>query len=211
MPKNNREIRQIRFEIRAAENEQHGTHLIGLPIVYGQVIQYGWRREVIDAGAVDGETDLTDVPFLIGHNTSMVPLARSRNNNENSTMQLTVAEDGMDIRADLDIERNATAAETYSAVDRGDIDGMSFMFTIDGDEWEDLESDHPTRRITRIGKVFETSLVTWPAYQQTSVETAARDRAALESARAALESARAEAEAEARATKRAEILEMLNF
>ena len=83
---NKREVRQLTFEVRAAENEQHGTHLIGLTIVYGQVIQYGWRREVIDPGAVDENTDLTDVPFLIGHNTSMVPLARSRNNNENSTM-----------------------------------------------------------------------------------------------------------------------------
>ena len=74
---NKREIRQLRFEVRAEQNEQHGTHLIGLPIVYGQVIQYGWRREVIDPGAVDENTDLTDVPFLIGHNTSMVPLALS--------------------------------------------------------------------------------------------------------------------------------------
>lgn len=204
---------QFGFEVErrdAGDGDRAVGRITGKPIVFERRTNLGPFDEIISAGALD-ETDLRDVALLVNHNTDMVPLARSRNNNENSTMQLTVAEDGMDIRADLDIERNATAAETYSAVDRGDIDGMSFMFTIDGDEWEDLESDHPTRRITRIGKVFETSLVTWPAYQQTSVETAARDRAALESARAALESARATAEAEARATKRAEILEMLNF
>ena len=75
---NKKEIRSLTFEVRAEENEQHGAHLVGKPIVYGQVIQYGWRREVIDPGAVDADTDLKDVRFLIGHNTSMVPLARSR-------------------------------------------------------------------------------------------------------------------------------------
>ena len=106
---NKREIRQMNFEVRAEENQDHGTHLVGMAIVYGQVIQYGWRREVIDAGAVDGKTDLKDVRFLIGHNRSMVPLARSRNNNENSTMQLKPVENGLEIRVDLDIENNQDA------------------------------------------------------------------------------------------------------
>ena len=175
MPRNNREIRQIRFEIRAEENEQHGTHLIGLPIVYGQVIQYGWRREVIDAGAVDGETDLTDVPFLIGHNTSMVPLARSRNNNENSTMQLKRVENGLEIRVDLDTENNLDAKKLYSAVKRGDITGMSFMFTVDKSMWEDEDSDNPLRRIMHIAKVFEVSAVAFPAYDQTKLQAAGKD------------------------------------
>ena len=207
--------RAFKFDLSAEKRQAEDTQekvvgrIQGRPIVYEQRTNLGPFDEIISAGALD-DADLRDVALLVNHNTAMVPLARSRNNNEN-TMQLTVVEEGMDIRADLDIERNATASETYSAVDRGDIDGMSFMFTIDGEAWEDLESEHPTRRITRINKVFETSLVTWPAYQQTSVETEARDRAALESARAALESARAEAEAEARAAKAAEIREKLNF
>lgn len=188
MPKNNREIRQIRFEIRAAENEQHGTHLIGLPIVYGQVIQYGWRREVIDAGAVDGETDLTDVPFLIGHNTSMVPLARSRNNNENSTMQLKRVENGLEIRVDLDTENNLDAKKLYSAVKRGDITGMSFMFKVDKSMWEDEDSDNPLRRIMHIAKVFEVSAVAFPAYDQTKLQAAGKDPT-LESDEDPLESA----------------------
>lgn len=188
MPTNNREIRQIRFEIRAAENEQHGTHLIGLPIVYGQVIQYGWRREVIDAGAVDGETDLTDVPFLIGHNTSMVPLARSRNNNENSTMQLKRVENGLEIRVDLDTENNLDAKKLYSAVKRGDITGMSFMFTVDKSMWEDEDSDNPLRRIMHIAKVFEVSAVAFPAYDQTKLQAAGKDPT-LESDEDPLESA----------------------
>lgn len=172
---NKREVRQLTFEVRAAENEQHGTHLIGLPIVYGQVIQYGWRREVIDPGAVDEETDLTDVPFLIGHNTSMVPLARSRNNNENSTMQLKRVEKGLEIRVDLDTENNQDAKKLYSAVKRGDITGMSFMFTVNKSMWEDEDSDNPLRRIMHIEKVFEVSAVAFPAYDETKLQAAGKD------------------------------------
>ena len=64
---------------------------------------------------------------------------------------------------------------------------MSFMFTIDGEEWEDLETDHPTRRIKSIGQVFEVSAVTFPAYEAT--EISARNKEALDSAKAALDSA----------------------
>lgn len=146
--------------------------------------------------------------LLVNHDTNGLPLARSRNNNANSSMQLSPDADGMEIRADLDIDRNAEAMAAYSAIERGDVDGMSFMFTIDGFEWEDLESEHPTRKITKIGRVFETSIVTWPAYEATTVE--ARDVAALESARAALESARADAAAEERSRKLDEIAKKID-
>ena len=143
---------------------------------------------MIDAGAVDGETDLTDVPFLIGHNTSMVPLARSRNNNDNSTMQLKRVENGLEIRVDLDTENNLDAKKLYSAVKRGDITGMSFMFTVDKSMWEDEDSDNPLRRIMHIAKVFEVSAVAFPAYDQTKLQAAGKDPT-LESDEDPLESA----------------------
>ena len=174
---NKREIRNMTFEVRAEENEQHGAHLTGMPIVYGQTIQYGWRREVIDQGAVDAMTDLKDVRFLIGHNTSMVPLARSRNNNENSTMQLIPTERGMEIRVDLDIENNQDARTLYSAVKRGDITGMSFMFTVDKSIWMEEDSENPLRRIAHIDKVFEVSAVDFPAYDSTKLQAAGQDLA----------------------------------
>ena len=175
---NKREVRKMLFEVRAEENKMnHKASLVGLPIVYGQVIQYGWRREVIDPGAVDENTDLTDVPFLIGHVTSMVPLARSRNNNENSTMQLKRVENGLEIRVDLDIENNQDAKTLYSAVKRGDITGMSFMFTVDKSMWEDEDSDNPIRRIMHIDKVFEVSAVAFPAYDETKLQAASKDPA----------------------------------
>ena len=185
-----KEIRTFNFEVRAEEDER-GHILTGAPIVYGARTDLGWYDEIIEDGALDG-TDLRDVRFLVNHNTDMIPLARSRNNNENSTMQLQVVKgEGMHIRVDLDTENNADARSLYSAVGRGDITGMSFMFTVSGESWEDEETEHPTRRITAFDKVFEVSAVTFPAYDATSIQARGLSDA-LESARRSLESARAE-------------------
>ena len=185
----NKEIRAFTFEVRANQSEEHGHFLSGRPIVYDARTDLGWCDEIIENGALEG-ADLKDVRFLINHNTDMIPLARSRNNNENSTMQMVVDENGMEIRVDLDIENNTEAKSLYSAVERGDLDGMSFMFTVDSDKWEDVESDHPTRTITKLGKIFEVSAVTFPAYEQTSI-TARGLSDALDSAKESLESERA--------------------
>lgn len=187
----NKEVRSLEFEIRAEDtgNQERAGRITGTPIVFSQVTDLGWIREVIEPGALD-ETDLKDVRFLVGHDTTSIPLARSRNNNANSTMQLSVTEKGMEIRVDLDIEGNPRAKELYSAVKRGDISGMSFMFTVNKDAWDDLETDQPLRHIMSIGKVFEVSAVTFPAYEGTDIQAAAED-SALESARVSLESAKA--------------------
>lgn len=187
-----KEIRSFDFEIRTEVNEDRGHEIEGRAIVYGQRTNLGWYDEIIADGALK-DTDLRDVRLLVNHNTNMIPLARSRNNNANSTMQLSVVEgEGMDIRADLDYENNAEAKSLYSAIERGDISGMSFMFVVDSDSWDDLESEHPTRTITGIKRVLEVSAVTFPAYSATSIN--ARGLAdALDSARASLESAKAEA------------------
>lgn len=202
-----KEIRKFDFEVRAKRDETHGTYLEGTPIVYDSWTNLGWYDEQIQRGALDN-TDLTDVRFLINHNTDMIPLARSRNNNENSTMQMTVDEGGMNIRVNLDTENNAEARSLYSAVERGDIDGMSFMFVVDGELWEEEESEHPKRTITDIEKVFEVSAVTFPAYEQTSISARGLSEA-LDSARASLESVRAEKRAVEDKKKRIKILSQI--
>ncbi len=180
------ESRQYMFEIRAEEGE-HGGIITGRPIVYESKTDLGYFDEIIHRGALD-EADLTDVRFLVNHDISKIPLARSRKNTANSTMRLSVDKDGMTIRVTLDIENNAEARALYSAVQRGDITGMSFMFGIDGEEWENLESDHPTRHINKISTVVEVSAVTFPAYDATEIN--ARGKEALDNARSAVETAR---------------------
>ena len=187
------ELRAFTFEVRAEQDDAHGNILTGRPIVYDSRTDLGWYDEIIENGALQ-DTDLRDVRFLVNHNTDMIPLARSRNNNANSTMQMSVDDEGMLIRVDLDVENNSEAKNLYSAVERGDIDGMSFMFTVDGDRWDDIESEHPVRTITAISRVLEVSAVTFPAYEATSISARGLDNA-LDNAKSSLESVKAEARA----------------
>lgn len=182
------EQRAYTFEIRAEERDGEGI-ITGRPIVYNQRTDIGgWFEEVIDSGALDG-ADLTDVRFLVNHDTRKIPLARSRRNNGNSTMQFSIDPEGMLLDwVKLDIKSNPEAAALYSAVSRGDITGMSFMFSVKGEKWDNLDTDYPTRHITEIGKVVEVSAVTFPAYEATTIN--ARGKDALDSARSAVETAR---------------------
>lgn len=187
MNKKELERRAYSFEIRADEENGIGV-LRGRPIVYNALTDLGWFDEIIDPGALDG-ADLKDVRFLVNHNTDMIPLARSRRNNDSSTMHMTADSEGLSLDwVKLDIENNAEARALFSAVQRSDVTGMSFMFSIDGEAWDNLDSDHPTRHITKIGTVIEVSAVTFPAYEQTEIST--RSKEALDNARSALEKAR---------------------
>ena len=188
MSKKALEKRSYNFDISTGTREDGTRELTGRPIVYNSRTNIGPFDEIIDSGALDG-TDLTDVRFLINHDLSRIPLARSRRNNGNSTMQLTPDTEGLSLDwVRLDVENNADARTLYSAVERGDVSGMSIMFSVDGEKWEDLESDHPTRHITKIGSVVEVSAVTFPAYKDADIY--ARSNEALESAAATLEKAR---------------------
>ena len=179
--------RSYSFEVRAEQGER-GSRITGRPIVYNSRTDIaGLFDEIIEEGALNN-ADLRDVRFLVNHDLSRIPLARSRNNNGNSTMQLRVDSAGMEIDVDLDTENNADARALYSAVSRGDITGMSFMFAVGDEEWDNIDTDHPTRRIKEISSVVEVSAVTFPAYASTSIN--ARSQEALESAKAALESAK---------------------
>lgn len=182
------EQRSYSFEVRAESGEK-GNIITGRPIVYESKADLGWFDEIIERGALDG-ADLTDVRFLVNHDISKIPLARSRRNNGNSTMQLSPDYEGMAIEVQLDTENNSEARSLHSAVQRGDVTGMSFMFSVDDEEWTELESDHPTRHIKKIGSVVEVSAVTYPAYESTEIQ--ARSKEALDNARLALEKAREE-------------------
>ena len=181
------------FETKEAEGESSKHTIIGRPVMYDTRCDLYWFFEEIRGGALD-KTDLRDVLFFTNHDISKIPLARSRNNNASSTMRLAVDERGLAIEADIDTERNAEAMSLYSAIERGDMSGMSFMFQVSDEEWHDLETDKPTRVITGIETIYEVSAVNFPAYEQT--ELGVRDTSELDSLRRALESARAKAKLE---------------
>ena len=153
------------FEVRA---DSEKSIITGRPIVFNSRTDLGDCDEIIEAGSLD-KANLSDVRFLINHDLNKIPLARARAGDENSTMKISVDKDGMAISVELDTENNSEARALYSAVKRGDISGMSFMFSIDDEEWENRESSHPTRHIKSIGEVVEVSAVSFPAYEDTEI------------------------------------------
>lgn len=172
--------RSYPIEVRA-EPDETGHIITGRPIIFESKTDLGQFYEVIDRDALHG-ADLSDVSLLVNHNLDMIPLARSTSSNQNSTLRLELDTNGLAIRANLDTENNTSARALYSAVQRGDISGMSFAFWVSGVDWYDLDSTKPTRRITKIERVLEVSAVTYPAYEQTEIQ-AQRNQILLDEAR----------------------------
>lgn len=199
--KNELETRFYPVELETRAEGDLGI-ISGRPIVFGSRTDLGWFDEIIMPGALN-ETNLDDVRLCLNHDTGYV-YARSRRNNPNSTMQLMPDAEGLRIQASLNITGSPKAQDYFSAVSRGDMDKMSFMFSIDAEEWEDLDSDHPLRKITKIGSVVEVSCVTFPAYNATDIN--ARSKEALDNARIELENAREQRAAEVETSKDIELL-----
>ena len=208
-----KEVRFLPLELRTEQENDEVAYIEGFPIVFNQETDMGEWRETIDPSAAGDPAILRDVALMVGHDFGSIPLAHSRRNNGNGTMQLTASEEGVFMRAVLDIRNNPKAAEAYSAIKRGDLSGMSFAFIVNEERWEDLDTEKPLRRITGFAKIFECSLVAFPAYSGTSVQAASEGpalesvRASLESARRALEEARAE---QARQERRRALLDRLD-
>ncbi|ABR48567.1 phage prohead protease, HK97 family [Alkaliphilus metalliredigens QYMF] len=187
LPQNNEVITRS-FGIADFRADDEEKSVEGHAAVYDQKTNIGgYFYEVIERGAFDG-CDFDDVLFFVNHDTRKIPLARSRRNNGNSTMQIKTDDKGLHIKSKLDTEENAEARSLYSSIKRGDIDGMSFMFHIKEARWTDLDTDMPTRHILKFRKVFEVSAVNMPAYSGTDINV--RDQAALDNAAVALENAR---------------------
>lgn len=162
-------MKEVRItEVRAQEPtaDGNGTLLIvGTPIVFETPTTIndptGSYTEVIKRGALDG-ADLTDSRLLVNHDLTRIPLARTP-----KTMQFKITDKGLEMTAELpDTEEAKTA---YTAVKRGDLTGMSFAFTVpEGGDSYDAKTN--TRTITKIAKVYEVSLVNFPAYPTASAE-----------------------------------------
>lgn len=159
-------MKEIRnFEIRAVEPTSGTKTLEGRAIVFNEPTTIndprGKYTEIIRAGAL-ASADLSDVHLFYGHDTTKVPLARVP-----KTMQLSVGPAGLDVKAQLpDTEE---ARSVYTAVQRGDLSGMSFAFAVPagGDTFDPKTN---TREVNKISKVLEVSVVPYPAYPTTSVE-----------------------------------------
>lgn len=161
------------FDVNNFEITEEEGRIIGHAAVFGQVTTIGGCfQEVIERGAFD-ECDLSDVMLHVNHNTSKIPLARART--LNSTMKINVDDKGLAIDAKLDIENNSEARAVYNAIKRGDLDGMSFAFFIKDQKWEDLDTKMPTRRICKLKRVTEVSVVNRPAYSAANISARSKE------------------------------------
>lgn len=187
--------RGFNAEFRAVGEDADKTGYIveGLAAVYEQETTirdfFGEFIEVIREGAFD-ETDFSDVRLLVNHDMKGIALARSRHNNKSdkpNTMQLSVDNSGVKIKADLDTVNNEQARALYSAISRGDMDGMSFQFYVseDNQRWSTTEAGVELREILKVDKVIEVSAVNFPAYEGTEINSRSldSDKRALENAR----------------------------
>ena len=156
----NKIIRYADVEMRMMENEDNVV--VGVPIVFNRSTDLGWFTEEIDSHALDG-ADMTDVVLTMNHDPNIV-LARTTN----GSLQFDIRNDDVfQISKIIDTTQGNDAVKLVRA---GLVNKMSFAFTVDenGEEWRSSPDGKEHRIITRIGKLFDFSLVTYPAYPQTS-------------------------------------------
>jgi uncharacterized protein len=143
------------------------TLIKGVPIVFNKLSQdLGGFRERVLPEAVDRSLK-ADIRALVDHDTAKI-LGRTRS----GTLKLKKGRDGLGITIDPDVEISY-ARDIVRAVSRGDVSGMSFGFRVLEDDWHESKSGPPIRDILDM-EIMEFSIVTFPAYESTSVEVAQR-------------------------------------
>lgn len=161
-------VRNYQAEYRADETDT-GV-VIGVPIVLNTPTDIGGRfKEIIAEGAISDELLKSDVRFFWNHNIDEKALARGVIPlDKKGGMELVVNGNKIEMKARLNLERT-DAKDLYLAIQDGVVNQMSFMFGVADERWEGLDTDYPTRVITKIEPLVEVSAVNFPAYKETSI------------------------------------------
>lgn len=165
-----KEIRKLDMQFRAETTEDEKMEIKGYAVVFNSPETYGYT-EIISKSALDN-AKMDDVVLRYNHNDSFMVLARTRN----GSLKLNKDEKGLFMDAVLqdDITEHKNI---FNAIKTGLIDKQSFAFTVEEDEY-DYETD--TRTITKIGKLFDVSVVDQPFYNATDVSIASKNDDFLE-------------------------------
>ncbi|HHV63831.1 MAG TPA: HK97 family phage prohead protease [Peptococcaceae bacterium] len=166
----NRTIRQARSQptqFRAEESDGK-KYIEGYFAVFGGIYElWPGATESIDSNAFDGALE-DDIRALINHDTTLV-LGR----NKAGTLELKVDKKGLWGRVEIN-EKDQDALNLYARVERDDVNQCSFGFDILEEDTEYHEDGSVHWTIKRV-KLYEVSVVTFPAYEDTSVQARKKD------------------------------------
>lgn len=159
----NLEIRSFNIELR---DEPESRHIEGYGSVFNErSLDLGGFVEMIAPGAFDGVIERSDVKCYLDHNPGKGILARSRNGK--GSLSLVVDEKGL--KYSFDAPKTNLGDEVVEGLKRGDYSQSSFAFTVDDEIWTKEEDGSYLRTITKIGGLYDVSIVANPAYEGTSV------------------------------------------
>ena len=190
-------MKQVRFipnnlcglHLREPQEGQEDSRTVdGEPIIFGvrSVNLTPWSStrkvyEVLEPGCISKELlQRSDIVFNINHSNMVTDVLGRYRNTGKDTLKLELTE--RNVQSSCDLPKTNAANDTLELIKRGDISGMSFAFI---DDWEDTENgvsyEHTNevedgkevwiRHVKRIVELFDVSIVTHPAYEQTSVGT----------------------------------------
>ena len=161
---NNKQI-ELRFAPSELRANSESRTIVGYAAKFEKWSEpiMGWFREKIDRDAFS-ECDVTDVIMCFNHNIDSI-LARTTS----GTLSLSTDEEGL--RFEFEAPATTLGNDMVELVRRGDISKCSFKFTVEEDEWlyanEENGLDYDERTIRKIDKLYDVSLVVYPAYNDT--------------------------------------------
>ena len=189
-------MKQVRFfpndlcglQVREDENGQQSREVNGRAIVFGvrSVNLTPWSStrvvyEVLEPGCLTQELiNRSDVIYNLNHNSSVLNVLGRFRNSEKDTLKLELRADG--VYNSCELPQTTAANDALELIKRGDINGQSFAFEDDYEDTENGVSYERTnetidgkevwiRHVKRIIGLYDVSIVTHPAYEQTSVTT----------------------------------------
>lgn len=168
------------MEVRAREQSDAGEMIVeGYAVVFNSETKlYDGLYEQIDRGAFDG-VDFSDVRAFYDHQTGNL-LGRTKSD----TLSLTIDDTGLKFR--LLLPNTQLGRDVYELVQRGDLSQCSFGFYVEDERWAEIDGVYH-RNVTKISELVEISLVSIPAYDDTSVSVAQRSVKALKERKRKLE------------------------
>ena len=158
------EIRMLAQNLAVRSENDDKMIVEGYAVVFDSPATHGFT-EIVDRNAFNG-CDMKSVPLKYNHDDSHLIIASTKNN----SMSLTVDDIGLKIRAEL-IDTTSNI-DIYKSIRAGLLDKMSFAFTVSEEDW-DYSTD--TRRILRIDRLYDVSVVDMPFYDTTSIYARALD------------------------------------